>query len=154
MSPTPRWASILSLLALQAGLLGACSQHSDRTSEDTSKNYETVDRIVDGKAISNPKLLAQLVKSGVDLNQARMIDHTLYANNETEMNGAATELKQQGFKVETGANTDGTYWIDASIMQTPNQAASVEFIKKLAALCVKYHCAYDGWGTEVSRGSR
>lgn len=138
-------------LAVQATLIASCSSSTSNNHkpDDVAKAYDSVDKIVAGKAISNAKLLPQLLKRGVDLNKPRNIDHTLYANNEADMNAAVTELKQQGFSVDTGTNTDGTFWIDATITQTPNEAASSEFVQKLGAICVRHHCAYDGWGTST-----
>jgi hypothetical protein len=136
------------LLLVVGPCLGGCQKH-----QMGSKGLQchTVEQIIDRKNVSNPKLLQSLATSGDNLNKPREIDHTLYAYSESDKTAACSELKEQGFSIDDGTNVDGSYWIDATIVQTPQEAASPEFVHKLAVLCVNHKCDYDGWGTHITK---
>ena len=141
---------------------------------------QTVEEIVNDKKQSNPVLLKELANRGIDNSKPRDIDHTLLAFSESDEIAACDELEKMGFSVKTVDDDDDDdgeglglgdddddvddvglddddddeedhFVIEATIYQSPTEAASEEFVTKLAALCVKHNLEYDGWGTSLDQ---
>jgi len=140
---------------------------------------QTVEEIVNDKKQSNPTLLKELAKRGIDNSKPRDIDHTLLALSESDEIAACDELEKMGFSVKTvdaededdgeglglgdvdddsddelddDDDDDEDYFvIEATIYQSPEEAASEEFVTKIATLCVKHNLEYDGWGTSLDQ---
>lgn len=131
---------------------------------------QTVEDIVSAKSESNPVLLKELAKRGIDNSKPRDIDHTLLAFSEDDEEAAIKELENMGFSVACIEDEDDDeilddveedefaavddeeedyFVIEATIHQSPMEAASDEFVTKIAELCVKYNLEYDGWGTAL-----
>ncbi len=134
---------------LAAGLLAGGCQTSNNDAVKGLQSH-SVEQIIASKNISNPKLLRALSGRGDNLSKRRDVDHTFYAYTESDQLALSNDLQQMGFSVDKGLNDDGSFWIDATIAQSPNEAVTSEFVTKLANLCVKHKSDYDGWATHIT----
>lgn len=101
---------------------------------------------------ANLALMQQLKGYGVRPDKPRRVDHNFLGVSEEEIKVLSEKLAQQGFECDWGEceSECGDDWgLIASVNQSPENACSEDFLRKMVTLAVEHHCDYDGWGTEI-----
>lgn len=110
--------------------------------------------IISDHAVRNRALLETLNSKGVSAPEKRAIDHHFWANSQNEAVLLAKQLYDQGFLVSVIApvtTTDNTvFWnVEATVQQSPLEAANRDTVEKLTRLAAEFDAVYDGWGTSI-----
>jgi len=103
-------------------------------------------RVVDGDLA----VLRRLAKGGSNLSKSHPIDFFLYFPNEQAAEGAAAELRNDGFgaQVQRGAD-EGNWLCHATRSLVPAHAELVAIRARLEGIAASRGGQYDGWGTPI-----